>query len=185
MFSWMKSRFQWENEIKSSEICLGTKPADILFPWAVTMAEAKHMCEKYQGKSSVINSVEMRDTLFSLMDNIPELKGCAWPKCVAWTGYSDEEIEGIFVDIHNQQVLNFSPWAQGEPNGKQNENCGISNKPSPNWYDAPCENSYLSFCRMEGISRFHLRGNMLKQVNKQFTSSLLNFQVVLIRNLTI
>ena len=160
----MKDENEWENEIKNTEICLGSDPVDILLPWFLTMTEAKHLCEKYKGKSSVITSAEMRDTLFSQMDNIPELEGCAWPKCVAWTGFSDEEDEGLFVDINEGKFLNFSPWAQGEPNGKQNENCGISNKLSPNWYDAPCENSYLSFCRMEGVSRFHLRGNLAEEL---------------------
>ena len=159
--SWMKDKIEWENKIKSTEICSGSDPVDILLPWFLTMTEAKQLCEKYKGNPSVITSAEMRETLFSQMENIPELEGCAWPKCVAWTGFTDEEDEGAFVDINEGKALNFSPWSQGEPNGKQNENCGISNKLSPNWYDAPCENSYLSFCRMEGVSRFHLRGNVL------------------------
>ena len=102
----------------------------------------------------------MRVKLFSQMDKIKELEGCPWPKCVAWTGFSDEEEEGNFVDINEGKALSFSPWALGAPNGKRKENCGISNKFSADWYDAPCGNSYLSFCEIEGMSRFHLRGDI-------------------------
>ena len=166
--SWMKNRNEWKIKIKSSEICLGSDPVDVLMPWHLTMKEAKHWCEKYKGKLSIITSAEMRETLFSQMDNLTVLEGCAWPKCVAWTGFTDEDDEGIFVDLNEGKTLNFNPWMEGEPNGKENENCAISNKLSPKWFDAPCDNSYQSFCKMEGISRFHLRGNMIRniQVNK-------------------
>ena len=156
----METKNEWEIKIQTSEICTGSDPVNILLPWPMKMAEAKYLCLKYQGKPSVITSAEMRTNLFSQMDKIKELDGCAWPKCVAWTGFSDEEEEGHFVDINEGKALNFRPWALGAPNGKRKENCGISNKLSPDWYDAPCENSYLSFCKIEGMSRFHLRGDM-------------------------
>ena len=161
----MKNQNEWGKKIKSTEICKGSKPVDVILPWFLTMPKAKQLCEKYGGKTSVITSVKMRETLFSQMDTIPELAGCAWPKCVAWTGFTDEEDEGNFIDINEGKPLNFKPWAQGEPNGKENENCGISYKLSPDWYDAPCDNAYFSFCRMEGISRFHLRGCLSKKGN--------------------
>ena len=50
----------------------------------------------------------MRETLFSQMDNIPEIADCAWPKCVAWTGFTDEEDEGNFIDINKGKTLNFN-----------------------------------------------------------------------------
>ena len=160
VMSWIKRQTDWEKQIKFTEICTGSDPVDVLLPWFLTMGEAKHLCEKYKGKTSVITSAEMRETLFSQMDTIPELAGCAWPKCVAWTGFSDEDDEGNYVDANEGKALNFEPWAPGEPNGKTNENCGISYKLSPFWYDAPCENSYFSFCRIEETSRLHLRGDL-------------------------
>ena len=159
VMSWIKTPTEWAKQIKSTEICTGSDPVDVLLPWFLNMGEAKHLCEKYKGKTSIITSAEMRETLFSQMDTIPELAGCAWPKCVAWTGFSDEDDEGNYVDVNEGKSLNFEPWAPGEPNGKTNENCGISYKLSPFWYDAPCENSYFSFCRIEETSRLHLRGD--------------------------
>ena len=155
----MKTKNDWQTKIQTTEICTGSDPEDILFPWPTTMTEGKHLCQKYRGKSTIITSAEMRVKLFSQMDKFKDLEGCPWPKCVAWTGFSDEDEEGKFVDINEGKALSFRPWALGAPNGKRKENCAISNKLSPDWYDAPCENSYLSFCKIEGISRFHLRGD--------------------------
>ena len=157
--SWYKTQSVWENKIKSTEICTGSDPVDVLFPWFLTMAEAKCLCEKYKGKASIITSAEMRETLFLQMHTVPELAGCAWPKCVAWTGFSDENEEGNYVDVNEEKALNFDPWAPGEPNGKRNENCGISYKLRSGWYDAPCDSSLSSFCRIEETSRLHLRGD--------------------------
>ena len=154
----MKTHIEWKRQIKSTEICTGSDPVDVILPWFLTMTEAKHLCEKYRGKTTIITSAKMKEEIFSQMDTIQDLSGCSWPKCVAWTGYSDEDEEGKYVDVNEGKALHFEPWAPGEPNGKQNENCGIANKPSPFWYDAPCENSYLSFCRIEETSRLHLRG---------------------------
>ena len=158
VLSWINTQRKWESQIKYTEICTGSDPVDVLFPWFLTMAEAKHFCEKYKGKTSIITSAEMRETLFSQMDSIPELAGCTWPICVAWTGFSDENDEGNYVDVNEGKALNFDPWAPGEPNGKRNENCAISNRPSPFWYDAPCDYPLSSFCRIEETPRLHLRG---------------------------
>lgn len=158
VMSWIKGQWDWEKQIKNTEICTGSDPVDVIFPWFLTLEEAKHLCEKYKGRTSIITSAEMKEALFSQMDTIPQLAGCAWPNCVAWTGFSDENDEGNYVDVNNGKGLHFDPWAPGEPNGRTHENCGISYKLSSFWYDAPCENSYFSFCRIEDTTRLHLRG---------------------------
>ena len=93
------------------------------------------------------------------MDSVQELAGCAWPKCVAWTGFSDENDEGYYVDVNEGKALDFDPWAPGEPNGKSNENCAIAYKLTTVWYDAPCDYPLSSFCRIEKTPRLHLRGD--------------------------
>ena len=158
MLSWIKSKNAWEKQIRFTDICTGSDAVEVLFPWFLPMLESKHLCEKFNGKTVVIANQEMQETLFSQMNNYPELAGCPWPKCVAWTGVSDEANEGHFVDINEGKPLEFKPWSPGEPSGKREENCGIAYKLAPFWYDAPCENGYFSFCRVEETARLHLRG---------------------------
>ena len=43
---------------------------------------------------------------------------CTW----LWTPYSDEEKEGVFLNMNSQEQASFLPWKQNQPNGGREEN---------------------------------------------------------------
>ena len=43
---------------------------------------------------------------------------CTW----LWTPYSDEEKEGVFLNLNSQEQASFLPWKQNQPNGGREEN---------------------------------------------------------------
>ena len=43
---------------------------------------------------------------------------CSW----LWTPYSDQEEEGVFLNMNNQEQASLLPWNQNQPNGGREEN---------------------------------------------------------------
>ena len=43
---------------------------------------------------------------------------CSW----LWTPFSDEEKEGVFLDMNSKKQASFLPWKLNQPNGGREEN---------------------------------------------------------------
>ena len=58
-----------------------------------------------------------------------------------WTGWTDERIEGIFIDPNTGEILDrnnsYAPFSIGQPNGEEAENC-VYSTPYGNWRDVDC-----------------------------------------------
>ena len=169
----------WENLIQSSEICTdGFTLTDVFFPWNMGMRKGNYLCNKYMGNITIIENMKMWYALSSQMNHnwdinhyrsfnaldmpLPNnLSKNISEEVDIWTGFSDIEIEGNFVDIVEANVsFNYSLFAKGEPNGKRRENCvEIRNKYG--WNDDPCSVKKAFFCRMGQNPVFQIRGTNL------------------------
>ena len=81
-----------------------------------------------------------------------------------WTGWSDEQNEGTYIDANLGQVLpinnssTYAPFYTGEPNGEEAENCVVSN-PDGTWWDAPCNYRFIGSCLLRHMPpQFKLTG---------------------------
>ena len=43
---------------------------------------------------------------------------CTW----LWTPFSDQEKEGVFLDMNSKEPATFLPWKRNQPNGGREEN---------------------------------------------------------------
>ena len=94
-----------------------------------------HLCENLGGsRLPGMNSLQQVEVVSSLFRE----KGIS--QYVVWAPFHDDENEGEWRDIHNHQVLNFTPpWGKGEPNGGINENCATAvDTDSGIWWDVAC-----------------------------------------------
>ena len=129
------------------------------------LMEAKTMCEKYKGKMSIITSSEMQESLFSQLQPISDFSECYWSGVGVWTGFTDRDDEGNFVDINEgrdlSNMLHFQPFFLGQPNGHTSENCASADSTLPytkSWYDTRCDRSLLSFCKISQNIQVQIRG---------------------------
>ncbi|XP_020657962.2 pulmonary surfactant-associated protein D isoform X3 [Pogona vitticeps] len=67
-----------------------------------------------------------------------------WHNAKALLGITDMAEEDKFVD-QNGSVIEYSNWAQGEPNSKGNEDC-VEMHPDGKWHDRDCALDWLIIC---------------------------------------
>ena len=69
----------------------------------------------------------------------------------AFTGHTDWEEEGIFAEFETGRKINFTNWAEKEPNnGLGGEDCIILLKWNSKMYDFKC--SYDKLCQVCNVS---------------------------------
>ena len=141
--------------IGKTEICSNEEQIlDVLMPWNMGMREGQQLCEKYRGNMTVIKGLKMWETLMAKNDswffNLYDIANVG-----LWTGLSDEDFEGHFVDIVTGSRLNDdSMFAKGQPKGDGNCLLIIDGK----YYDGDCQWQFPFFCRLRQKPRFQLRG---------------------------
>ena len=82
-----------------------------------------------------------------------------------WNGWWDQPSEGTFLDANNAQKLSptdYQPWFLGEPNGGDQENCGMVWSAQNAWNDKNCRRILCGFCQLDNAPVFTLRGMMSK-----------------------
>ena len=163
LVSWMKQEPQWHNLIRNVNICTDDNPVDVLLPWCLGMVEAKQLCNKYRGELTIITSSKLQNKLFSMQELSGTVDGCNrdW----IWTGFSDEQLEGHFIDANNgipsDSLIDTVPFHPSQPNGERAENCVAAGKLlqyDTSWYDTYCHGTRPFSCRMEKNPRVQIRG---------------------------
>ena len=76
-----------------------------------------------------------------------------------WVALDDRDREGEWVDAYDGKVVNFSlPWAPGEPNGGDSENCAVLSPTIRMLFDYPCKSpNWAHACMCEGTPAPYLR----------------------------
>ena len=141
----------WDEMIGMTEICsIEEQTLDVLMPWNMDMRDGQQLCEKYWGNMTVINGLKIWDTL--LAKNISS----TFNKYIrTWTGFSDEDSEGYFVDIvAGSKLKDDSMFAKGQPTGDGNCLFILNGR----YYDGDCQWHFPFFCRLRQKPRFQLRG---------------------------
>lgn len=78
-----------------------------------------------------------------------------------WNGWWDQPNEGTFENSNSGRAItsaDYQPWYLGEPNGSDQENCGISWAALAAWNDEGCTKKLCGFCHLERAPVFTLRG---------------------------
>ena len=176
--SWVKTEHEWQNVIRKTEVCSGTVPKDVHLPWCMGFKESKLMCEKYRGQITTITSSEVQKHIFDqLRETANSSVACDWQG--VWTGFSDLEVEGHFIDANDGRTLDslgdFDPFVIGQPNGDTKQNCAFADLELPYdtkaWGDGPCADAIHSFCRMDYNPTLQIRGELDKARESTFNKN--------------
>ena len=135
------------------------------------MKDGQRLCEMYWGNMTIIKDVKMWKTLSSQikkdwkMEDYYRIRGkdilssddLSKNVSQLWSGFSDEDTEGVFVDI--VEGTNFSDhlvFNEGEPNGGERENCvGLGENGA---WDDQCNWKKPFLCTLSRSPRFQIRG---------------------------
>ena len=170
LLAWIRTNDEWQESIQGAEICKGTMSVDVRLPWCLGMKEAKQLCNKYRGEMTIITSSKVQHELFIKLEETTDANDCVKNKTSIkkiWTGFTDEEVEGLFVNINDEtpliDMLNPVPFSHSDPNGENAENCitaSIKSNQSyeASWYDTWCGRPLASFCRIDQVPRLKIRG---------------------------
>ena len=138
----------------------------VLLPWCLGMPEAKQLCHKYRGRLAIITSSEFQKSLFTQLEGLTDTEGCLAGDKI-WTGFSDEEVEGHFVNLNNGEHVDDAvdpvPFFPSQPNGGNEENCAMAWNRHPyeeSWYDTYCARPLASFCKIDQSPRAQIRGKV-------------------------
>uniref|UniRef100_A0A8B9H0W8 C-type lectin domain-containing protein n=1 Tax=Astyanax mexicanus TaxID=7994 RepID=A0A8B9H0W8_ASTMX len=93
--------------------------------------ESRDDCRKREADLVIINSREEQDFVNLLI------------KCQkAWIGLSDGETEGVWKWVDGSELITKF-WITGEPNGKGDEDCALTDR---YWADYPCNSQFNWIC---------------------------------------
>lgn len=96
--------------------------------------------------------------------------GFVKPPLMVWTGFSDENTEGIYLSEDGQDIGNTElNWKLGEPSGENFENCAAIQH-SKQIIDRNCEEEMLTTCKIDEVLEFtlHNMDSVFPELNNKF-----------------
>ena len=113
---------------------------------------------------TIITNSALQNKLFLSMQELSGTVDCFNSSWI-WTGFSDEQVEGHFIDANNgipsDSLIDTVPFHPSQPNGERAENCVAAGKLlqyDTSWYDTYCHGTRPFSCRMEKNPRVQIRG---------------------------
>ena len=75
-----------------------------------------------------------------------------------YTGYTDREVEGEWRDVNTGDLITWTNWAKGQPNGGDKQQCGRMNVLYDTLSDDACSTRNCPICQFQKRSRLQLTG---------------------------
>ena len=99
--------------------CVPSEHYNLAIPSRITIKESMEIC-KHKLNNSIIPFQQNPETFHNYV---------AWHKNTTggvcsdiWTPFSDEQSEGVFLNMNNNAEAKFQPWDKSRPNGGEDEN---------------------------------------------------------------
>ena len=158
-------QMQWtvkgETSIETVDVrepCM-SQPSFNLYPARYSSMEScRNFCQKLGSRSPPLVALEQWTNLQSVLGGLINKNGAK----DIWLALNDTDTEGKWVDSYNNNVVNFSlPWAPGEPNGENNENCAVLFPEIGILFDYPCNDrnwAHTCLCERNPTPFLRLRG---------------------------
>ena len=164
--NWKVEGSSWRLTEEFKEIfCVPRDQYNLAIPFRITFNESLNIC-KEQLNNSIIPFQE---------DPHAFLKYVAWHKNVTggicssiWTPFSDQKLEGSFLNMNNDAEAKLELWVKGEPNGGRNENFVVIDVPEAALNDVAQSKLSCSSClvssslllELDGLCKDSLIGNI-------------------------
>ena len=102
-------------------ICYSNEHYNLAVPSGITFRESMDLC-KEKLNNSVIPYPENQSAFLSYVAWQINTTGGACPGFGVWTPLSDQNSEGLFLNMNNNSTVHYQNWDNNEPNGGKREN---------------------------------------------------------------
>ena len=107
--------------------------------------DALNYCNKI-GSMKEISSIETAIEVAKALESATR-----WEEI--FTGYTDIEVEGVFVLHNTKEIMTFDNWADGQPNNiGDNQDCVMMYFSDLKLYDAPCHTKLQPVCNIAEVN---------------------------------
>ena len=134
-----------EKEDDSWKICDRDLTYLVGIPNKMSWEDAEKVCDKL-GKSKITDKLE--PLVKNLTNNCEQI----------WSPISDEEVEGEFRNTISGQLVTDVPWAQGGPNGNEEQNNVAVELVSGAYNDVHSSEYHCVVCELNKTTQFTLTG---------------------------
>ena len=164
--NWKVTGSRWSLVEEFEDIfCVPSDHYNLAIPSRITINESMNIC-KHKLNNSVIPFHEDAETF---------LKYIAWHKNTTggacsdvWTPFSDQQSEGLFLNMNNNARVEFHVWDKAEPNGDRYENFAVIDIARAALDDVPqswlsCSSCLLSsslLLKLDGLCEDSVIGNV-------------------------
>ena len=143
--------------VDSDELCLADPPVNLFYTAFPGMESCMYFCQNLGTRvPSVVTReqwIDYEKVLKQIHNSLKRRRGVNG----IWLALDDKAGEGEWRDFYNQQPANFTlPWLEGEPNGKNHENCLNLLSGSFLWNDDGCQRKDVA-CACERKAHLHLK----------------------------
>ena len=148
-------------------LCNLSDSYDIAIPSRLTMQDSLDICKHKMNNSIIPFDFEKDQILF--------LKYIKWHVNITggtchfiWTPFSDEQSEGLFVNVNNNRTSELQFWSKTEPNGGRDENLVVIYISREALVDVPdktlgcsaCQISSSLLLKLDGLCKDSMIGNV-------------------------
>ena len=102
-------------------ICYSNEHYNLAVPSGITFRESMDLC-KEKLNNSIIPYPENQSAFLSYVAWQINTTGGACPGFGVWTPLSDQNSEGLFLNMNNNSTVHYQNWDNNEPNGGKREN---------------------------------------------------------------
>ena len=125
----------------------------VAFPGKLNFNRTIDNCHRIGAQMAVASDEKALEVMVSAVENLDVCKQEGF-----FVGYSDREDEGVWVNVHDGSHMNFSKWADGQPNNfnKIEEDCAVYSLHEQKMRDKFCYSLYCPLCEMKTRKTFEL-----------------------------
>ena len=151
--------------------CAPSDHYNLAIPLRITINESMDIC-KYKLNNSIIPFQEDHDLFHMYITWHENTTGGICSNI--WTPFSDQQTEGLFLNMNNNAVAELQVWDKAQPNGERDENFVVINIPRAALIDVARNTLSCSSCLLSSSLLLQLDGlcEGSRIGNRQFVESL-------------
>ena len=141
-----------QREMEGKEICKNQKEQVLIsFIELRDLESSQGLCRRLGGEIAVAKDERAGRAMRMAVKRL----GGIW----FYTGYTDRQEKGVWLDINTGEPATIEGWSEGEPNNSGgDEHCTMSNVETGKTNDEKCSYEVPSLCFVNKTTSYHLQG---------------------------
>ena len=155
---WQATEELQELELELEQLCSRQRYKDkkhlLVIERKENMEDTKKICKATGGEVAVAGNSQAMQNMINTVKTLTDACGKSF-----YSGYTDEDKEGVWVDVNTGEQITWANWEENQPNNAGgHENCADFNSDTGESNDRECGYQYCPLCRVPEMAAFHLQG---------------------------